>query len=373
MYWDIVEVRAEKNHSLWLRFADGATGIVRLDPKEFTGVLEPLRDPRFFERVYAEHGAASWPGGIDLAPDALYREMQKAVASSAPAHFDRSGSVILLIIQLNDIHIKDSSNPALHRIDGIVAAVRSLNADLASCILTVPGDIAYSGSADEYKLADAFFRETMSRLEQEFPGLTPQIVFSPGNHDCDLTQGTDVRQRAILDPLLPNLEMTGAVTSHWLAVQDPYFAFTAAFGQNHRTNQEKIALRKDFTVAKTFSIGVTTYNTAWLSENPETPGKLNLPVSWLREVLETPRDIEVSLFHQPYNWLDPNNAHQFKEFVESRSDLVLTGHEHRADSYTKSRPNTGPVNYIEGQAMYDPRVPDNRSIAVPARNSRAST
>jgi len=85
MHWDIVEVRAEKNHSLWLRFADGVTGIVQLDAKEFTGVLEPLRDAAFFERVYVEHGAASWPGEIDLAPDSLYRELQKVGAGSAPA------------------------------------------------------------------------------------------------------------------------------------------------------------------------------------------------------------------------------------------------------------------------------------------------
>ena len=85
MYWDIVEVRAEKNHSLWLRFADGITGIVQLDLKEFTGVLEPLRDPEFFGKVHVERGAASWPGEIDLAPDALYRELQKVGAGSAPA------------------------------------------------------------------------------------------------------------------------------------------------------------------------------------------------------------------------------------------------------------------------------------------------
>jgi Protein of unknown function (DUF2442) len=83
MYWDIVEVRAEKNHSLWLRFADGVTGIVRLDVTEFTGVLEPLRDPEFFGKVYVENGATSWPGEIDLAPDALYRELQKVGAGSA--------------------------------------------------------------------------------------------------------------------------------------------------------------------------------------------------------------------------------------------------------------------------------------------------
>lgn len=86
MYWDIVEVRAVSNYSLWLRFADGVNGIVQLNSDEFTGVLEPLRDPEFFDQVGLEHGAPSWPGEIDLAPDSLYRELQKVEAGSSPIY-----------------------------------------------------------------------------------------------------------------------------------------------------------------------------------------------------------------------------------------------------------------------------------------------
>ena len=91
MYWDIVEVRVEAGHSLWVRFADGVSGVIRLNPEDFNGVLAPLRDPEFFGRVYLDHGAASWPGDIDLAPDAMYREVQGAgahtvTAESHPTH-----------------------------------------------------------------------------------------------------------------------------------------------------------------------------------------------------------------------------------------------------------------------------------------------
>ena len=84
MYWDILEVKAMSNHRLWLRFADGVTGIVQLNLAGFTGVLKPLRDPKVFAEVALEHGAPTWPGEIDLAPDALYRKLQNPVAGSAP-------------------------------------------------------------------------------------------------------------------------------------------------------------------------------------------------------------------------------------------------------------------------------------------------
>lgn len=75
MQWDVVEIRPEADYSLFLRFKDGLSGRVRLDPVEFTGVLTLLRDVEFFNRVYIDGGAPAWPGEIDLAPDALYRQI----------------------------------------------------------------------------------------------------------------------------------------------------------------------------------------------------------------------------------------------------------------------------------------------------------
>jgi hypothetical protein len=86
MYWDVLEVRAVSKHRLWLRFADGVTGTLQLNASEFTGVLEPLQDPEFFGQVSLEFGAPSWPGEIDLAPDALYRELQKVNAGPPPVN-----------------------------------------------------------------------------------------------------------------------------------------------------------------------------------------------------------------------------------------------------------------------------------------------
>ena len=75
MYWDVVEVKAESGHRLFVRFTDGASGKVQLDLSELSGVLAPLRDPSFFERAFVDHGAVAWPGDIDLAPDAMYEQV----------------------------------------------------------------------------------------------------------------------------------------------------------------------------------------------------------------------------------------------------------------------------------------------------------
>jgi Protein of unknown function (DUF2442) len=85
MYWDIVEVRAESDYCLLVRFKDGLTGRVRLQESEMHGVLAPLRDGRFFAQVYIDAGAVAWPGDIEVAPDAMYAQVSSASHRNSPA------------------------------------------------------------------------------------------------------------------------------------------------------------------------------------------------------------------------------------------------------------------------------------------------
>jgi hypothetical protein len=75
MYWDVVEVKPEPNYRLFVRFKDGLAGRVQLRREELTGALAPLLDVNFFEQVFIDCGAVAWPGDIDLAPDAMYRQV----------------------------------------------------------------------------------------------------------------------------------------------------------------------------------------------------------------------------------------------------------------------------------------------------------
>lgn len=76
MYWDVVEVKPLEALGLFVRFTDGVAGEVRFNPEHLSGVFEPLKDPVYFKQVYIDHGAVAWPGQIDLAPDAMYKEIK---------------------------------------------------------------------------------------------------------------------------------------------------------------------------------------------------------------------------------------------------------------------------------------------------------
>ena len=77
MHWDVVEVRAEPGHCLFVRFKDGVAGRVKFRPEQLTGALASLLDGKFFEQVFIDYGAVAWPGEIDLAPDAMYAEISQ--------------------------------------------------------------------------------------------------------------------------------------------------------------------------------------------------------------------------------------------------------------------------------------------------------
>lgn len=72
MYWNIVEAKVIDHLEFVVTFADGLSGRVRLLPSHLYGVFEVLKDPAFFRRLSITDGFVSWPGEIDLAPDAMY-------------------------------------------------------------------------------------------------------------------------------------------------------------------------------------------------------------------------------------------------------------------------------------------------------------
>ena len=59
---------------------DGTEGTVdmsRLVWSENARVFSALRDKKLFSEVYVELGVVTWPGEIDVAPDAMYEEIKQ--------------------------------------------------------------------------------------------------------------------------------------------------------------------------------------------------------------------------------------------------------------------------------------------------------
>ena len=77
MRWVVMELKQCGEYALRVRFRDGVEGPVRFLPSFFRGVFAELQDPAQFSRVRLVDGVVTWPGELDLAPDAMHDEIKR--------------------------------------------------------------------------------------------------------------------------------------------------------------------------------------------------------------------------------------------------------------------------------------------------------
>ena len=77
--WRVTKVDIVAPFRLNVTFIDGVSGIVdmtELVHSPDAGVFAALADPNVFSQAFVEYGVVTWPGELDLAPDAMYDEIK---------------------------------------------------------------------------------------------------------------------------------------------------------------------------------------------------------------------------------------------------------------------------------------------------------
>lgn len=73
--WRLSKVTPLANYELEVVFNDGTHGIVEmvtLIMSDQAGVFAALKNQDLFNEAHLEYGVLTWPGDIDLAPDAMH-------------------------------------------------------------------------------------------------------------------------------------------------------------------------------------------------------------------------------------------------------------------------------------------------------------
>ena len=79
----IAAVEPLARYRVWIRFSDGIEGQVDLSNLVGKGVFALWNDPEQFAKVSIapQSHTLTWPRGIDICPDTLYRDVMTAKAS----------------------------------------------------------------------------------------------------------------------------------------------------------------------------------------------------------------------------------------------------------------------------------------------------
>lgn len=84
MNWDVIDIQPTSTRVLAIRFADGLSGSIRIDPSFCTGVFQALLKDEVVHQARIENGVVVWANGLDLAPDTMYSEIR----NSPTHHYD---------------------------------------------------------------------------------------------------------------------------------------------------------------------------------------------------------------------------------------------------------------------------------------------
>jgi hypothetical protein len=78
LYYDVNQIKVIGPLQLEVVFDDGTRGRMVFEPTHLTGVFASLQNSEIFNQVRINGGAVSWPGDIDLAPDAMHEAIRKS-------------------------------------------------------------------------------------------------------------------------------------------------------------------------------------------------------------------------------------------------------------------------------------------------------
>lgn len=259
-----------------------------------------------------------------------------------------------LIIHLSDIHFKKEKNSILEKEEQLFNVIRNSTKEFSKIFLIVSGDSAFSGLDEEYNIAKLFL-ENLKRKIIEYSGKEVLIITIPGNHDCNFSIDSKARQNQInIVQRLGDSAIDESVVNQCAEIQNDYFEFASNF-----LDESTILYKSSLLNILNFQLEDKTvlfycYNTAYISELKEQPGKLFFPTSLISpDVLSLKADLIISLFHHPFNWLSPINRRDFATLIHESSDFYLTGHEHEFSKSMIDDLDDNVVYHIEGAVLQD--------------------
>lgn len=242
----------------------------------------------------------------------------------------------LSVIHFSDIHIQNEKDAVFKKKQEIINACTNSISNKDYVIITVSGDIAFSGQEQQYTLAAQFFNEIVGSLYKK--GINNvQMVYVPGNHDCDFSKKSSVRD--ILIEKMKCDDVDSEIYQNAISVQDNYFLFAAS-----ETYSDKMIQLCEYSHNGN-KYGFLLINTAWMSQLHEKYGKIVIPKTFMEQVRLSEYSMVLGVYHHPSNWISAECRNDFIEYINNNCDCILVGHEHMRSEYQMITPESSSRYY----------------------------
>lgn len=253
-----------------------------------------------------------------------------------------------IILHISDIHIKASSDQVLSRAENIATCVFEYLPGVDTVFIAISGDLAFSGRKEQYDLIAPFLNKIKVKIQKE-KECAVEFVTVPGNHDCNF-ENSDGARNIIIDSITEKHNIDKSIVSICTKVQADYFKFRDEIECYQAENEDYLWRSRRFSVGDVI-VGFECLNVSWLSKLHEEYGQLYFPIENYKDAERETCDISIFMLHHPLNWYKQSAYREFRTFIRTRSDLIITGHEHQAAAGKIEDTESGISSYVEGTAL----------------------
>lgn len=280
------------------------------------------------------------------------------VISMSNSKGDLMASGKIMFLHLSDIHLRSESDEILKRTNEIASATFHRLHEVQTLAIVLSGDIAWSGLAVEYKLAERFIEELRQIISAEAPSVKTEVFICAGNHDCDFSLNDDTRASVLgtirtLNDTLPSDSLIKTAS----AIQEEFFIFRDKVSQHKWEHNNRLSWQTTIHVGSDL-VGIRCLNVAWMSEIKEKQGTLVFPSDALVPfAFGKHAGLTVTLLHHPFNWFGQATYRNFQSAVRHQSQLIFTGHEHFPNIGEVTDLRSSPSIFIEGGVLFENNAP----------------
>ena len=243
------------------------------------------------------------------------------------------------ILHLSDFHFRPdtvwSANPLLVALASSVADLRERG--LASDMVAITGDVAFSGRQGEYELAEHWIREQLLPAA----GITAaRLLLVPGNHDVDRTGARSFTARALQDALLSAesqqdlAEVLQDADQRTVLTErlEAWRRFSNKLQPLDDASQDLPWWSRRFYI-RGVEVHVTGLCSAMLCRGDDDHGRLLLGLHQIHAATAGAKsaDLSLALMHHPLSFLAEWDARNVLPALRSACGALLRGHLHQAD------------------------------------------
>lgn len=276
----------------------------------------------------------------------------------------------LIITQLTDIHIKQESDLdiLLQRTNSIVGAIFEVvrNVKETMLLICVTGDIAFSGTEEQYILAELFFDDIYEKITNRYQGIYVQFAFIPGNHDCDFASKENKVRATVIKS--SDIDMNDESTMEiCTSIQANYFSFVNYYEKKKLAspNRKNSIFTQNVIINEElgkYNIKLQCLNTAWCSSLHE---KKDMLFSVPENIdMKGEDDIVITLMHHGENWFGWQGTENWEKYHKENSDIILIGHDHYSQFVQKTNYDSTTNYFIKGNQLYSTEEPDQSGFNI---------